>query len=79
MFQLTLIFSTIFTYLLKIKSPPKSPDLNPIEMLWNPLKNVIRKKFCRTIDEVVEAVYEFQTNLTPKKCQAFINKLNEVN
>ena len=27
-----------------MKSPPKSPDLNPIEMIWAELKNNLRSK-----------------------------------
>ena len=36
--------------------PPYSPDLNPIEMLWNSLKGRFRKRFRRTVQKVKRAI-----------------------
>ena len=61
-----------------IKSPAKSPDLNPIEMLWHSMLEYIRKKFCKTVKEVRLAVLEFTETITPQVCQNYINKLHEI-
>ena len=37
--------------------PPYSPDLNPIEMMWSKVKQLIRGKEPRTFDELVKAVF----------------------
>ena len=60
-----------------IKSPAKSPDLNPIELLWHPMLVDIRKKFCKTAQEVVEAILEWCTKVTPEMCQNIINTLHK--
>ena len=61
-----------------IKSPAKSPDLNPIEMLWHSMLEFVRKKFCKTVLEVQLAVLEFTEKITPEVCQNYINKLKEI-
>jgi len=61
-----------------VRSPPYSPDLNPIEWMWADLKRYVRRRRCSTEDELVEAINGFQRQLTPKKCQKLINKLREV-
>ena len=57
--------------------PPNSPDLNPIEMLWSELKIFVRAKLCSTVDEIIQAVYEFSQTVTPEKCQVYIQHLRE--
>ena len=47
-------------------------------MVWNELKNFVREKFCKTPQEVANAIEEFRTTLTPEKCQNYINKIHEV-
>lgn len=64
--------------LLQVKSPPNSPDLNPIEWMWGDLKHFVSKKFCRDEFEVVEAIEEFKKTLTEDKCQKYIKKLKQV-
>ncbi|RNA23735.1 Transposable element Tcb1 transposase [Brachionus plicatilis] len=59
------------------KSPPKSLDLNPIEMIWNEKKEFVRKRNIQNDEETVEDVLEFQINFTPAKCQAYINQLKK--
>jgi transposase len=61
-----------------IKSPPKSPDLNPIEWVWADLKRHVRKKFCSSQEEVIMAVKEFWLQMTPMYCGNFINHLKKV-
>ena len=40
------ILKNSLIYNVQVKSPPKSPDLNPIEWVWADLKRFVRKKFC---------------------------------
>jgi transposase len=71
-------FSYKFIYLFKIRSPPKSPDLNPIEWVWSDMKRYVRKHFCNNETELANAVHAFQKKLTPSYCAKYINKLKEV-
>ena len=36
--------------------PPYSPDLNPIELMWSKVKNLLRSAEARTPDELFQAV-----------------------
>ncbi|CAF0846879.1 unnamed protein product [Brachionus calyciflorus] len=47
-----------------VRSPPRSLDLNPIEMLWNEMKCFVRKSGCKTKSDIVDKKYEFQRSLT---------------
>lgn len=58
-----------------IKSPSKSPDLNPIEMLWHEMKEFIRKRFCQTPEEVVFAILDWCDTITQEKCKKYIDHL----
>ncbi|RNA34512.1 Transposable element Tcb1 transposase [Brachionus plicatilis] len=58
-----------------IRSPPRSPDLNPIEMLWKEMKVFIRKSGCITEIEVSSKIKEFEKLLTKEKCIKYINWL----
>jgi transposase len=60
-------------------SPPQSPDLNPIEMLWADLKRFIRKQQCRSVSDVQSAIRTFHNSLTPEKCIKYIDRLHMVN
>lgn len=42
--------------------PPYSPDLNPIEECWSPIKNDLRKKFMKEQDNPLQAVVEVFKN-----------------
>jgi len=45
--------------------PPHSPELNPVERLWNWLKrNTIRNQFFQTLDEVMDSVGNCMKNAT---------------
>ncbi|CAF1098083.1 unnamed protein product [Brachionus calyciflorus] len=41
-----------------IRSPPRSPDLNPIELVWHELKTLIRKSCCSSEEEVIDIVIQ---------------------
>ena len=56
-----------------IKSPPKSPDLNPIEWVWSDLK-----RFCSCEEDLIKAVEDFWNQMTPQYCGNFINHLKKV-
>lgn len=57
----------MFSLFKKAKSPPKSPDFNPIELLWNDLKQFIREKYCRNTEELISAVQEYESLLNCRK------------
>jgi len=38
--------------------PPNSPDLNPIELLWGIMKNILKKKEISTKEAFVKAIHE---------------------
>jgi len=45
--------------------PPHSPELNPVERLWDWLKrNTIRNQFFQTLDEVMDSVEDYMRNAT---------------
>jgi len=62
----------------KVRAPPKSPDLNPIEWVWSDMKQFIRKKFCQNVQDLKDAVQEFNSKMTPEYCRKYIKKLKEV-
>lgn len=47
-------------------------------MVWNDMKNYVRSRYCKTSQEVVDAIEDYRQNLTPEKCQKFIRKIKEV-
>ena len=55
-----------------VKSPPQSPDLNPIEWVWVDLKRYVRKQFCSSEKELITAVKQFWGKMTPMYCSNFI-------
>ena len=61
-----------------IKAPSNSPDLNPIEMFWNQLKNFVRRKLCQSLEHIESAVIEFCETITPQVCDNYISHLYQV-
>ena len=47
-------------------------------MVWNKLKNYVRNQFCKTPEEVAEAIETFRLTLTPEKCKNYINRIHKV-
>ena len=61
------------------RTPPESPDLNPIENLWHELKMYIeRVKKPKVKDELIAGIQEFWATVDAEKCQKYINHLDTV-
>ena len=58
------------------KTPPESPDLDPIENLWHELKEYIRREVRPTRKE--ELIAEFWGSLSGEKCRKYIRHLQKV-
>jgi transposase len=48
--------------------PPYSPDLNPIELVFHPLKAFLRKAMEQTIDGLNRSIGSFIRTLAPAQC-----------
>jgi transposase len=51
--------------------PPYSPDFNPDEQLWSKTKSILRKLKHRTVDKLLEAVYQAVGKVSAKDCRGF--------
>ncbi len=61
------------------KTPPESPDLNPIENLWHELKEYIRREVKpRTKDQLVQGILAFWETVSVPKCVKYIRHLKKV-
>lgn len=61
------------------RTPPKSPDLNPIENLWHELKEFIRWEVKpKTKDELVSGILQFWATVDFIKCKKYIRHLDKV-
>jgi transposase len=52
--------------------PPYSPDLNPIEMAFAKLKELLRQAHARTVDALWSLVGRILTRFTPEECANYI-------
>jgi len=60
------------------KTPPESPDLNPIENCWGFLKQFLRTSYKPSnLDELMAGI-EFWQTLTPNVCRRYIHHLQKV-
>ena len=61
------------------RTPPASPDLNPIENVWGSMKRYLRDQIKpTTVEELKGGICEFWRTLTPEKCQRYIRHLKKV-
>jgi len=55
--------------------PPKSPDLNPVEQVWNLMSLKLKGKLFQNIEELKEAVFEVWEEISNKLIFTFIDKI----
>ena len=61
------------------KTPPESPDFNPIENLWHELKEFIHREVKPTTkNELIEGIKRFWKTVTVEKCTKYIRHLRKV-
>lgn len=61
------------------KTPPESPDFNPIENMWHELKEYIRREVKpKTKSELVDGIKSFWATVTVEKCTKYIRHLRKV-
>lgn len=52
--------------------PPYSPDLNPIEMAFAKLKELLRQAQARTVDTLWHLIGRFLNHFTPEECANYL-------
>ena len=58
------------------RTPPESPDLNPIENLWHELKEFLRDRVKpKDQSELVEGIKSFWGTVDREKCVKYISHL----
>ena len=61
------------------RTPPESPDLNPVENVWGSLKQYLRVYYKpKNLTELQEGIEQFWQTLTPNVCQRYISHLHKV-
>ena len=61
------------------KTPPESPDLNPIENLWHELKEFLRREVKpMNKQQLVDSIKQFWATVDVFKCCRYIKHLDKV-
>ena len=61
------------------KTPPESPDLNPIKNMWHEIKEYLRREVKpQTKQQLIDSILKFWKTVTIAKCRRYINHLNKV-
>ena len=61
------------------KSPPESPDINPIENLWHEMKEHLRREVKpQTKQQLMDGIYAFWRTVDVAKCAKYIRHLRRV-
>lgn len=61
------------------KTPPESPDLNPIEDCWGSLKQYLHTFYKPTnLEELMDGIEQLWLSLTPEICTKYIQHLHKV-
>ena len=61
------------------KTPPESPDLNPIENIWGSLKYYLRHEYKpRNLESLIDSIKTFWKSMTPEVCKKYISHLHKV-
>lgn len=60
-------------------TPPESPDINPIELVWHEMKHFLRKYAKpKAKDELAQGIKDFWSTMTAQKCAKYIGHLRKV-
>ena len=60
------------------RTPPESPDLNPIENVWHELKDFLRTKIKpHNKQELFDGIRQVWATMTPQKCNKYIDHLRK--
>lgn len=55
--------------------PSQSPDLNPIEHLWELMKKKLEKRPCKNISELKAALFELWNLITPEETANLVSSM----
>ena len=61
------------------KTPPESPDLNPIENVWGSMKQYLRKEYKpQNLEDLKKGIRKFWRTMTPNVCRNYIAHIQKV-
>ena len=61
------------------RTPPESPDMNPIGNLWHEVKEYLRREVKRESKaKLIDGIEEFWRTVDKQKCQKYIGHLRKV-